>query len=194
MNRSKLALLCGAPLTAICGAAFILSPSGFDDYDLAEGPDYAYRVAVDDEGYVYVASTCTNGNDDKDIVLLKYAPEIGSDPIWDVRYNGPGDGDDIATGIVIDSSGYIYVCGNSEGNGTGKDVVLLKIEPDGDPAWGNPARYSSGDSDDYATDMTLDTSGNLPICGRPKAACEDSSEPGPVHRRFWQCEIADKVL
>ena len=52
MNRSKLALLCGAPLTAICGAAFILSPSGIDDYDLAEGPDYAYRVAVDDEGHV----------------------------------------------------------------------------------------------------------------------------------------------
>lgn len=120
---------------------------------------------MDDEGYVYVATTCTSEEDGKDIVLLKYAPEIGEAPLFAVQYNGLGDEDDIATGIVIDSSGHFYVCGTSEGSGTGKDVFLRKYaSSDGAPIW--TARYNSGgDNDDYATDKTLDSSGNLLICG-----------------------------
>lgn len=65
---------------------------------------------------------------------------------------------------------FIYATGWAA-NGADIEVLTVKLE---------------GADLDYSSTWGTTTGRHA---DRPKAACEDSSEPGPVHRRFWQCEI-----
>jgi len=47
---------------------------------------------------------------------------------WVDRYNGPGNGDDSAKAIAIDSNNNVYVTGYSEG--VAKDYATIKYSPD----------------------------------------------------------------
>ncbi|MBA7633956.1 hypothetical protein ES703_41527 [subsurface metagenome] len=47
---------------------------------------------------------------------------------WVDRYNGPGNGDDSAKAIAIDSNNNVYVTGYGEG--VAKDYATIKYSPD----------------------------------------------------------------
>jgi len=47
---------------------------------------------------------------------------------WADRYNGPGNGDDSAKAIAIDSNNNVYVTGYSEG--VAKDYATIRYSPD----------------------------------------------------------------
>src|ERR1041384_3987709 len=69
---------------------------------------------------------------------------------WVSRYNGPGDGYDYMSAMVIDNSGNMYVCGTSDGSGTGTDIVTIKYNSAGVQQWA--ARYNgTGNSSDEAS-------------------------------------------
>ncbi len=53
---------------------------------------------------------------------------------WVARYDG-GFGDDAGLAICLDDSGYVYVTGNSHGNQTRQDLVILKYSPSGVNKW-----------------------------------------------------------
>jgi len=97
---------------------------------------------------------------------------------WVRRYNGPGNGNDYASGLAVDGSSNVYVTGKSWGSGiTYKSAIVasglcqyydyatIKYYPNGDTAW--VRRYNgSGNNDDVATSIALDGSGNVYVTGQ----------------------------
>ena len=84
---------------------------------------------------------------------------------WVKIYNGPGNGTDRAQALAIDSSGNIYVTGQSWGGSSSEDYVTIKYSPVGETLW--VKLYNGpGDSTDIASDLELDTSGNIYVTGR----------------------------
>jgi len=90
----------------------------------ADSSDGAFTIAVDGSGNVYVAGYSWSSGTDRDYLTLSYYPN--GDLAWVKRYNGPGNGDDRASEIAIDSSGNIYVTGSSYGSGTYWDYATIK--------------------------------------------------------------------
>jgi len=87
-------------------------------------------------------------------------------PAWVVRYNGPANGGDTGRAIVTDRHGNIYVTGDSKGAGTiDRDMATIKYRPDGVQAWA--ARYdgASGNSQDTAYAIAVDSQGYVYITG-----------------------------
>jgi uncharacterized delta-60 repeat protein len=84
---------------------------------------------------------------------------------WVNRYDGPISGIDGASGMAIDASNNIYVCGYSQGDGTLLDYTVIKYYPDGDMAW---LRRHNGPAnmDDYPNAIAVDDFGNAYVTGR----------------------------
>lgn len=84
---------------------------------------------------------------------------------WVDRYNGPGNGDDYACAIAIDSNNNIYVTGESSGSGIASDFCTIKYAPDSNiPVW--VARYDGPSNDsDYAKDIAIDSNDNVYVTG-----------------------------
>lgn len=86
------------------------------------------------------------------------------DTVWVKRYNGPADHNDYPKAIVLDSSGNVYVTGQSFSYTSAFDYATLKYYPNGDTAW--VRRYNgTGNNDDGAVDLALDKSGNICVTG-----------------------------
>jgi hypothetical protein len=84
---------------------------------------------------------------------------------WVVTYNGPGNGDDIAFAIDVDSSGNVYVTGYSAGSGTGYDCATIKYDASGTQKW--VARYNGPiNGNDYGSFIAIDASGNVYVTGQ----------------------------
>ncbi len=143
-----------------------------DIYDgPAHGEDVASSIALLDFylfGYYIFTDLCVAGwsagiGTGLDYATINYDPETGS-PIWIRRYNGPGNGDDRAHAVVIDSLGDISVTGESWGSGTGFDYATIKYYPWGDTFW--IRRYNGpGNGDDKAYAIVADTGGNVYVTG-----------------------------
>ena len=86
--------------------------------------DSATSMAVDKSGNVYVTGYSRVNQFSSDYATIKYASS-GQEQ-WVIRYNGPGNGDDYAEGIALDSSGNIYVTGWSLGSNTNYDYATIK--------------------------------------------------------------------
>lgn len=121
-------------------------------------------IAKDGSGNVYVTgSSLGSGGTGKDFATIKYN-SFGVDQ-WTSRYNGTGNGNDIAYGVATDGSGNVYVTGSSLGSGgTGLDFATVKYDSIGNETW--VARYNGpGNGDDAAYDITVDASGNIYVTG-----------------------------
>jgi uncharacterized delta-60 repeat protein len=84
---------------------------------------------------------------------------------WVSRYNGTGNGDDIAYSIAVDGSGNVYVTGASDGSGTGNyDYATIKYNSSGVQQW--VSRYNGpGDNWDVPSSLAVDDSGNVYLTG-----------------------------
>src|SRR6266545_989623 len=88
------------------------------------GNDYAYAIAVDGSGNVYVTGGsagmggvgCINFICD-DYATIKY--DTAGTQQWVARYNGPGNSSDNAVAIAVDGASNVYVTGTSGGSGGG---------------------------------------------------------------------------
>jgi hypothetical protein len=135
----------------------------------ADSSDIARDIEVDAIGNVYVTGSSRNIGTLSDIVTIKY--DSSGIEQWVETYNNPDtSGNDGGYGIELDGSGNIYVAGQSQGQGTGTDIVLLKYDSDGSLQWAS--RYDGGINDyDTPSDqdggkcMTVDTYGNIYIAG-----------------------------
>jgi len=127
--------------------------------------DGALAIAVDGSGNVYVTGYSCQSSSwpyNEDYATLKYDP--AGNQLWVKTYNGPGDSTDYALAIAVDGSGNVYVTGQSWGSGTGYDYATIKYDPAGNQLW--VQRYNGpGDSNDVATAIAVDGSGNVYITG-----------------------------
>ena len=127
------------------------------------GSELAYNLKVDSSGNVYVTGSSSGDSTYDDYATIKYDPN--GVQLWVKRYNGPGNGDDVAHDIAIDLSGNVYVTGSSYGgDSTGTDYATIKYGADGTELW--VKRYNgTGSSYDSASALAVDGSGNVYVTG-----------------------------
>lgn len=124
--------------------------------------DCIKAIAVDSFGYVYVTGYSKGSGTDQDYATIKYDNEGNKE--WVARYNGPGNISDMAYDIAVDSSGNVYVTGESWGEGTYYDYATLKYDNDGNEVW--IARYDGPlNWADYASAIAVDSLGNVYVTG-----------------------------
>ena len=86
--------------------------------------DAATSLAIDRFGNVYVTGSIASSSTNRDFATIKYDGD-GSQK-WVITYEGSGNSEDIANGVCVDTSGYVYVTGSSQGAGTGLDFTTIK--------------------------------------------------------------------
>ena len=124
--------------------------------------DYAYAIAVDSSGNVYVTGRSSGLDTGSDFATIKY--DADGVEQWVRRYDGPRHSLDEAVAIAVDESGNVYVTGKSAGSGTKYDFVTIKYDTNGFDQW--VRRYNGlGNDCDEARAIALDSSGNVFVTG-----------------------------
>jgi uncharacterized delta-60 repeat protein len=126
------------------------------------GSDFATAIAVDSSGNVYVTGYSYGSGWQTAYATIKY--DTNGNQLWVARYNGPGNGPDLAIAIAVDSSGNVYVTGYGPGSGTYYDYATIKYDTNGNQLW--VARYNGpGNSTDMAKRIAIDSSDNVYVTG-----------------------------
>ena len=127
----------------------------------ADDNDFAYRVALDSSGNVYVTGQSVETGSDNDITTIKYSPD--GDALWTQHYNGPANGYDAGQAIAVDANGNAYVTGNHT-TATGLDCATLKYSTNGELLWA--ASYDGPDNGgDVLISIALDDLANVYVSG-----------------------------
>ncbi|MBA7652927.1 hypothetical protein ES703_60766 [subsurface metagenome] len=122
----------------------------------------AFAIAVDNLGNVYITCESEGYGTYADYATIKYY--ANGDTAWVRRYNGPGNGSDVAHALAADSAGNVYVTGGSHGSGTSLDYATIKYYASGDTAW--IIRYNGpGNWWDDARAIAIDNSCNVYVTG-----------------------------
>ena len=129
---------------------------------LANGGDGASSLAIDNSSNVYVTGFSMGNGTGYDYATVKY--NTSGVQQWVQRYNGPGNGSDVASSLAVDNLGNVYVTGSSEGIGTGSDYTTIKYNSYGDSLW--VKRYNgTGNSGDGASSIAVDDFRNVYVTG-----------------------------
>jgi pimeloyl-ACP methyl ester carboxylesterase len=124
--------------------------------------EWSNSLNVDASGNVYVAGGSLSGPI-RDYVLIKYS-SLGFQQ-WVQTYNGPGNGQDIASSINIDGTGNVYVTGKSKGTGSSLDYATIKYNSSGVQQW--IERYNgAANGNDIPVAVCTDNQGNYYVTGR----------------------------
>jgi uncharacterized delta-60 repeat protein len=130
----------------------------------ANSKDRAKAIAVDSNNNIYVTGRSTAPDTKEDYLTIKYSPD-SNQPVWVARYNVPGNGDDHATAVAVDSKDNIYVTGSNYGSYMYCDYITVKYSQDSNqPVW--LARYNGpANGHDHATNITTDSNDNIYVTG-----------------------------
>ncbi|MFI5144491.1 MAG: SBBP repeat-containing protein [Ignavibacteria bacterium] len=128
----------------------------------ADSSDFAYALAIDGAGNVYVTGKSFGLGTYYDFATVKY--NSSGVQQWVARYNGPGNRNDAATRICVDGLENVYVTGYSFGAGSDNDYTTIKYNSSGAQQW--VQRYDGPDNGaDAATSIGVDNSGNVYVTG-----------------------------
>lgn len=128
----------------------------------ANSEDWAWDVALDSLGNIYVTGWSTGDGTQADFATVKY--DSAGKQIWAARYNGPANGYDMAYALALDKWDNIYVTGWSQGINSEADYATIKYNSEGAQIW--VARYNGPASgEDKAAALAVDGSGNVYVTG-----------------------------
>ena len=114
------------------------------------------------EANVIVAGYTDEHITGEDFLIIKYSG--AGAPQWTNHYNGPGTGNDEATGLGVDSGGNVFITGSSCGSDGFLGYCTIKYSSAGVPLWTN--RYHGlGNNDDRPTGLAVDSGGNVIVTG-----------------------------
>ncbi|MDH5683231.1 MAG: SBBP repeat-containing protein [candidate division WOR-3 bacterium] len=131
--------------------------------------DWAYAIAADNLGNVYVTGNNGFGNYSQ-WTTIKYTAD--GDTAW-VRYINNGNYNERGNLIVIGPFGNIYITGYTMSSGDG-DYYTVKYRPNGDTAW--TRRYNGPnptDGYDFANVIAVDEEENVYVTGYSQSASYD---------------------
>jgi uncharacterized delta-60 repeat protein len=135
----------------------------YDD-TLSHLNDYAYSIAVDNSGNVYVTGSSQASISHEGYATVKY--NSAGTQQWVSRYDGAGGGDD-AYALAYDGGNNIFVTGASRNPASPYSFDYLTIRYNvstGDTVWS--ARYNGpANGDDYSQSIALDRFGNVFVTG-----------------------------
>jgi len=128
-----------------------------------QGNDSGIAVATDANGNVAVTGPSAVGFN-VDIYTVKYASANGA-ILWDCRYNGSANSNDVPVALKMDSTGNVIVTGYSTGTNSGSDFYTVKYAAtNGAVLWDR--RYNGpANGNDWAQALGLDSTGNALITG-----------------------------
>ncbi len=124
--------------------------------------DKALDLTVDDTGNVYVTGKSCGSGTGSDCATIKYDKD--GHQIWVARYNGPGNGADMAHSIALDFDMNVVVAGYSLGEETGRDYITIKYAPDGRQLWASRYNGPTGGMDESKA-LSSDSKGNIYVTG-----------------------------
>ncbi|MBS3029307.1 MAG: SBBP repeat-containing protein [Dolichospermum sp. DET50] len=145
--------------------------------------DYASGMSVDSSGNSYIsgqtwgtfAGNITQGA--YDAFIAKY--DTNGTQTWVKQFGTSAD--EFATGITLDSSNNIYVTGYTKGsfagstNKGGNDAFVSKYDANGNLAW---VKQLGTTGDDYGSNLTTDSTGNVYIAGVTYGALSGNTNKG----------------
>ncbi|HRA99190.1 MAG TPA: SBBP repeat-containing protein [Ignavibacteria bacterium] len=125
--------------------------------------DNGIEILYDGGNYIYAAGYSFGTGTGYDFILLKY--DLSGSFIWGKRWNGVSNSDDYLKKAAISADGNIILSGYSYKVGESNNYTVLKYDPSGNLIW---ERFYNGPSsaEDELSDMVLDNSNNIFVCGR----------------------------
>jgi len=119
--------------------------------------------SLSNDGGFYVTGNSNVGVTNIDFVTIKYDASTGNQ-LWSQTFDGPANGEDIPSGLVVDENSNVYVGGGSQGIGTGEDFTTIKYDPNGNLQW--VAGYNGPiDALDRFIAMDIDNNSNIYVTG-----------------------------
>jgi len=125
----------------------------------ANSYDFAFAIAVDESGNVYVTGLSHSGTA-YEYATIKY--DSNGDTVWVRRYTGPGTYLDATPALAVDNSGNACVTGYTRGSGAQEDYLTIKYHSNGDTAW---VREYNEPGQDIARALAVDDSNNVYVTG-----------------------------
>jgi uncharacterized delta-60 repeat protein len=130
----------------------------------------ANDFAIDSSDNVIVTGYRTVTAGYADYATIKYS--IAGAALWTNYYNGPGNRDDEAMAVAVDSQDNVIVTGYSASTSAtpiNYDYATIKYSSAGVPLWTN--RYNGpGNSTDWAIAVVVDTNDDIVVTGRSYAS------------------------
>ncbi len=140
------------------------------------GWDYGYSLYVDSNGKVYVTGRSSNGSN-SDMYVIRINSDGTMDNTFDsdgkvvVNSIAGGNGHDIGRSLYVDSSGKVYVTGESD-NGSNWDMYVIRLNSDGsmDNTFGTNGKVvvnsiAGGNWHDDGDSVYVDSNGKVFVTG-----------------------------
>ena len=126
---------------------------------LGNGTDEATSLVLDGAGNVVVTGYSANASGDFDYYTAKYATADGA-LLWERRYNGVGNNNDVADSLAVDGTGNVVVTGYSYGGTSRDDYYTAKYASPQPPVLSQPTAGQT-----FGTTVELDFT--IPVVPKP---------------------------
>ena len=127
--------------------------------------DQVYSIVMGSDGNLYAAGSSRGSGTSYDFTVVSLTASGGER--WVYRYDGPGNGRDVASLIIMGSDGNVYAAGFIEVSGTDFDFTVMSLTDSGGERW--VYRYDGpANAGDRALSIIMGSDGNLYAAGESR--------------------------